>query len=113
LGWGLTGQIAELATSSTDFPQEKEKIGASPATGRPHFGTGKHPPIVIVCNQRYVLPVAAADHDPDPTSSCPASTFASKPINDATHPAEKVPTITCTERSFAWQISRNQFAGAA
>jgi hypothetical protein len=32
------GQIAELATSSTDFPQEKEKIGASPATGRHHFG---------------------------------------------------------------------------
>ena len=69
-----------------------------------------HPPIVTVCNQRYVFNVAATDPYSDPMSSCPATTIAAKPITDATHPAGKVSTVISTEHSVARQIWRKRFA---
>jgi murein L,D-transpeptidase YafK len=59
------------------------------------------PPIVTVCNQRYVFNVAAASDDTDPMSSCPATAVAPKPITDAPHLAGHL---------FARQIGRKQFA---
>ena len=69
-----------------------------------------HPPIVTVCNQRYLFNVAAADPYSDPMSSCPPTTIDARPITDATHPAGKVSTVASTEHSVARQIWRKQFA---
>jgi murein L,D-transpeptidase YafK len=69
-----------------------------------------HPPIVTVCNQRYVFNAAATNPDSDLMSSCPTTTVAFKPITDATHPSGKVSTIASTEHSVARQIWRKQFA---
>src|SRR6516164_11844500 len=60
------------------------------------------PPIVAVCNQRYVFNSAPADQDLDPTSTCTTGT-SSTPLAVSSRLSETLSPVRPTEKSFVRQ----------
>ena len=70
--------------------------------GSDAFAKLGNPPIVAVCNQRYVFNPAPADQDLDPTSTCPPGT-SSTPLTVSSRLSETLSPVRPTEKSFVRQ----------